>query len=501
MMKSAFNLRLISFKPHCCCVKSCNLADFISSESGYETTLVYKLFLFCLALILGLSVNNLEAALLQPGSTEPPAVDNKQPVTVTQPGVMQPGEVKQPESTEDAITKRLLAEGVAPELLVNKNLMTEKLKSEYTKEQVARYFRTAMNNGNLAGNDADVIKKFVKFQVYSMTVPEDRNKLRSYRLAITKTHIDGYSNASPAKDLYLREVCLRCKELLDNHLTVRIQATMTLVELNTDKGNLVKGTPPTPYTNHMDILLGILNDKTQHQAVKIQLVTGIERICSLGRSFGIPQTKDRYELTIGLLNELQPENKYHWWYKKNILRCLPEMTIIYDATSKKPIVTEMLIKFMRDKQEDKLVRAEAARSLGRIQLDSNHNIDVIVAEIVKFGLEMGIAYNQNLTDITYRDVLWSTYLAFHPENADEQKKQYGLLEQVNKVTLAGSKTVVENGYEQILVIINSVFNEYTPGPGKAGKPIDPNKLKAVSEWLKANPPKQSSIHAFSEPLK
>jgi hypothetical protein len=460
--------------------------------------MIQQLFLVC-ALISGLMLP-MSVALAQPNPGQPipnQPIPGQVPPVQANPGAANNQPVPnppRPNAPGANIPGRFFPDEIAPELLINKPLLTAAAVKQ--RNLIATAFNKAMRNGIINTGDEAIIKEMAKFMVYRLASPEERDKFRYLRQDISSLP-DRY-NASPAKDLFLKEAMLRCVDLLDNHLAVRIEAVLVMSQLNTVKGNPVSKTPPVPYEPTYEPFLNILKDAKQHIAVKVAAVNGLERICV----YGNPRVDIRSMITNVLVNELKNNPNAHWWYRQVCIRVLGTTGVIYDNVDRKPFVTQLLLTMMIDNKENWMVRTECARTLGRLPLDVNHRVDLIAYEITNLALELAQAYNQNLSDPFLRDAFWNIYLAFHFENDEERQKQLGLVTQTEKTALRSYDTQVKSAYLMSLKLINSVFAYQVPETlGSPSPPIKPATMKEVSEWLKANPPANKEIMPGMPPLR
>jgi hypothetical protein len=340
-------------------------------------------------------------------------------------------------------------------------------------------FRQALKSDNLTPAERDLLAKGARIRTLRLSLEENRRSLRDCVDEIVKD-MELYGTGAPAREYALQEFTKNAKLLLDNQIHVRIAAAILLRSLNGEKANPIRRTPARPYVGALDIMLEILSNPNQHEAVKIQAVKGVERICLDGD----PKVDIRMKIAETLAQQLK-EPKTNPWYQMVIARALGACNISVNL-QQQPFVAQVLLESMNDRSRHPMVRCEAARSLGRVPFDNpSINMALVTYELAELTYEMGSVYNRYPTLSYWSTCFWNLYLGFHPESNSEEAKGAGLLELVKKSTFRASATLVTDAYQNAVKVVNGVLVEPVVGNRK---PMDNNKLQPLAQWLQANKP-------------
>ena len=399
-----------------------------------------------------------------------------------------------------------------PELLIVKELYTDGQEQEFNKKTKS-YFENALKSSALSDDDKKAIEAGAKFWVYRFSMkkyyeeeapkkadkgaankktdpPRERlHNLRKNLLDVVRTN----AKITPvAREYFLKQVTERCAELLDNNLVVRQNVLLLLGQLSIDNGNIPKGIEPTPYVPAYTELLKVIKDNKQHEVLKITALTGLLRICRIALSSADPANdKKRAEIAMALVPELARKNT-HWWYQFRLAECLGAMGVTFDPVSKtNPIVLQTLAEVVADKGRHLQARCEAAKAIGRLQLDNTLNLTPVLFEIVKLGNDMAQAYNANPKRDSWSNYFITLYLAFKAETSSALvaggKRKPGLL-----AALPASKEI-KDSYDQILQMALQIVD--TPG-----KEFSAQQLSGFDTWLKNHTPTNKRITAGSPEL-
>lgn len=372
-----------------------------------------------------------------------------------------------------------------PELTIKKELVDEaEVKNFRTK---AAKYRAALRSGGAGPSESKLIQDAVRLLVLRLSLVSNRNNLDKLVDEVVRD-IELHAKGA-AKELMLKEVVKRCSELMDNHLAVRINAAVLLNRLNEDPGNRAKRIRPTPYIPASGPLLEALKSPTQHEAVKVRAVAGLKRICD----DALPKVNLRYDITMAIIAEIESNRKYHWYYTMLLVRTLPSTKVLYNVNNL-PVTTETVMRTMMTKKNQWLVRAEAAKALGRIDYDGNHNIPFVVHEISKFNMELTKRYNGALNQIQWPLCYLRIYWAFHPVDEEEQANGQGLLGKVEKVALRKYQTDIDNAYQENLKVVNAVIS--TEGRQQVPQPA----IDSLADWVQNNPPSDTKVTPNAQPM-
>ena len=412
---------------------------------------------------------------------------------------------------------------VLPAMEIEKELYTEGDEKEF-----ARKYKTAFENALKSAAPTDDEKKALdagaKYWVYRFTMKKyrdeevvkkgdkpgaPRDKSQDRLPDLRKKLLDTIKLAAKpptqaARDYFLKQVTDRSSELLDNNYVVRENIILLLGSLSSNYPPPGKTTDPTPYDLAYTVLLKVIKDETQHDALKVSAVIGLIRICRLG--LPLPDgnnEKKRAEIAMALVPELAKKNTF-WWYQARLAECLGAASITYDSAANKtnPIVLQTLAEVVADDKRHLQVRVEAAKAIGRLPLDNSLNMTPVVYHIVNLGYHIIQANNANPKKELWVNYFFikdppflgfGLYYAFKAENGNAKlpggKRKPGLLDaQVN------AKEIKE-AYEQILSMTLHFIDN-------AGKPaaVPAAQIKGIEEWLKTHEPKEPRITNGSPPL-
>lgn len=360
-----------------------------------------------------------------------------------------------------------------------KELITEEEETNF--KRILSKYRGALRSGNTGTQETNFIKEGAKINVLRLSLKKNREEIRKMVDEVIRD-IELHGKGA-SKELMLAEVHKQAIKLLDNSLPVRINAAILLRSLNTEKEK-IDGTAQKvarPYQPVATTFIDILKDKSQHQAVKIQAVKGLERICEDG-SPG-PKVDIRYKMAQAIIDELK-NPQLHPWYQRTCARALPKTDIVYN-TNKQPFAVQILAEILVDTKRNWHVRSQAAKSLGRLKLDGQLNVELLAFEITYFCLQMSVAYNQNLNNPIWRHSFFDVYLAFQPEDEIEKGNGAGLLSQTQR--LAQFKAFTKSAYDENLKLVNSVFS------AQNNRPIPRATQQEVNSWVKQNQPANFSV--------
>ncbi len=362
-------------------------------------------------------------------------------------------------------------------MLVKELISKDEYDAYYKTED--RKFRVALKSSALSPQDRQLIEKGARLRTYRLSLEENRKNLRTIVDEIIRD-LELHGTGDAGRKLALEEFSKRAKDLLDNQFHVRIAAAILLRSLNESRADAIKRIPAKPYVGCLETFIAIMGNPEQHEAVKIQAVKGMERICTDSN----PTVDIRLKIATAIVDELK-NNQYHTWYQMVLAKSLAACNISVDI-QQKPFVAQVLVEAMNDLRRHPIVRCEAARSLGRIPYD-NPSIDVglISYEIAELTFQMGSIFNRSPDRSYWSGCFWNLYLGFHPENTVEKAASLGLLELTSKAAFRPAQAVTKDAYDNSLKVINNVFSQPNI---QARRPLQPANLNALAEWLKANKP-------------
>ena len=409
---------------------------------------------------------------------------------------------------------------IPPEMEITKELYSDGEEKEFRQKHENKGFADALKAEKLTDENKKMLDLAAKYWIRRMTLekyraeeamkakpalgekpplPKDRKEnladLRKRLLDLIRNGNSGRLSVE-VREFFQKAIIAECNGLLDNHYLVRLNAVILVGQLSLNNGNPQKNPPeePAAYAPGYAFLLGIVKDEKQHISIRIAAVRGLTRICKLG--LPDPNDKRRPEIALALASQLSKSDT-HYWYQMALAECLATAGLVADPANKNnPVILQALADTIADPKRHWYARCEAARAVGRLNIEPTHAVGPIVAEIVSLGYQMGQAYNANPKREAWSNHFVNLYLAFKPESAKTLapggKRIAGLL-----AALPNSKEVKES-YEQIVPLASHVLNA-------GGKQFTAATLDAVREWLKTRlpaknlPPNAQQPEAVTQP--
>ena len=411
---------------------------------------------------------------------------------------------------------------VLPEMEIDDEKYTDALELEFTRKTKTA-FEKALGSGALTDQEKKDIEAGAKYWIYRFTMKKYREEeapkkderpatgaaknaapkerlpdLRKKLLDLVKV----YAKTPVAREYFLKQVVERCGELLDNNFVVRQNIILLLGQLSSNYPPPGKPLEPTPYDAAYPVLLKVIKDEKQHDALKVDAVVGLLRICRLG--LPLPDAnndKKRAEIAMTLVPELAKKNT-HWWYQARLAECLGAAGVTFDPANKpNPIVLQTLAEVVANSNGERHLQArvEAAKAIGRLPLDNQLNMAPVVYHIVKLGDQIVQANNANPKKEPWGNYFFTPqpqlgfglYYAFRAENGAARvpggKRKPGLMD-----ALPGAKDV-QDAYGQILLMTLHFIDN-------PGKPVAAPQLKNIEGWLQTHVPANNRITAGTPPL-
>ncbi len=397
---------------------------------------------------------------------------------------------------ENALPPGLIqARDIPPEMQITKEMYTDAEEIEFRRKGL-KPFEDALKSSNLTDEEKKAIDAGAKYMIDRFTMKKFREeeapkkgdkpgavlrnappKERLHDLRKTILNDIKLKAKTPASREYLlKAITDRCEQLLDNHFIVRLNVVLLLSQLSSEYPTKV-GVEPPAYVGACPVLLKVVKDDKQHQAIKIPAVRGLIRICRTGLPPD-PNDKRRAEIALALAAELKRNDTY-WWYQMVLVECLATAGVTVDpAARNNPVVLDALRDTISDKKRHWEVRTKAAKAVGRLPPDNNVNIAPTAYAIANLGYEMAQAYNASPARVEWKYYSFNLFFAFKAERGEPLvlgKRKPGLME-----ALPNSKDV-KDAYDQILLIANHMLNA-------DDKQFSKEQLKGFSDWLDSRRP-------------
>jgi hypothetical protein len=371
---------------------------------------------------------------------------------------------------------------------IEKELLTTQDEEALRKRLKIKGIDGVLRKAELDSTTRPIVSDLARYHVHRLTMSRYRHNLAKVRHSLNLDIRKAGSTQTNAttrrtfRQFLLQEVVNRCTELLDGNRAVRINAVIVLGNLNLVEEDRAKGVRAVAFAPAMLPLLKVLQDPDQPSDVKICAVVSVLHITALG------DLDKGQELTIAELLATELKNKEsYWWYQWRLAEALGYIDVAVDGENK-PFIIQTLAEIMMDPKRHWIVRAGAARALGRARMNAGVNLRKVVYEIAQLAHDMAIAYNENPEQSYWKSCFWDVYLAFKPLNDQERQDfQAGLL------TRYAADAYVKGAYDQVVALAESVLK-----PGM--QEIPDKNLASLDAWLKKNRPDNQRIAPGLPPL-
>ena len=356
-------------------------------------------------------------------------------------------------------------------------LYTAAQKRDWEQKQRLK-FTQVLKVERLSQSDKETLTEGVKYYLYRMTMPEERDGLHT----IVREFLDKYLNSrvtsAEARNFMNEEIVRIGAELFDQHPHVRRNVLILAANLSSDP----RAEPPTPFLGATKLFLTVLNDQYQFPAEKLWAAKGLARMASSPELAISDRSRIATDLTRALETPeaLAPEN---WPYRMRLIDALGAAGLAYDVT-RQPVMIDALMRIIINPQENWIIRASAARAVTQLPYEAQDNVNVplVTYEITRLGHQMAQARNQNINGSHWPYCFLNLYMAFNPQTAEQKQKKWGLNNQVTRPNNAQHQGVVQSAYGVVIPVVNSVVS--TPN----APAIPQAQIQAMGTWLQNNVP-------------
>lgn len=354
-----------------------------------------------------------------------------------QPGMKIPGMAEDPGSRkgpaqELKIDPNTLPENYSPPPATKDEIMTKEVKLaeqdeiDKLKKDLAKY-QNALRKPVATDAEKLLIRNGIRYRLAVMCLAKNRPDL-------TKLHDDLLRDmasvgavpegANPVvvksfRQMVLQELLNQAAPLLpDQNFYVRLHITILLGELDLTKEDPKLNFKLEAFAPPADPLVKVILDGKQPEAVKVAAVNGLVRILRLGN----PNVGLRTKVAEGIVAELKRKDT-HPWYQMRLAGALSVVDIDLDQ-AKKPFIVDILKAILADPDADSdkvngrtwAVKAEAAKSLGRVPLPAAANPPSVTRAVAVFALTLAKAAQQKpqskAEDPKWKSEFIKVYLAF-----------------------------------------------------------------------------------------
>ena len=225
--------------------------------------------------------------------------------------------------------------------------------------------------GTYSDADRGLIEKIVKYQVYSISDPNlSQENLRKIREEITRT-LDNPQNSGPQFVAIHKELVTKyLRDLLTNHLHVRINALILLAKVRDEQ--LIS-----------EVYVPLIEDPDEPEAVKY---LAVKAIMVLGQH-RITKVDLESRAVGALLGFLKQNKPVHFGTRLAIIQALGAVgRASHIVLQKDAAVAVALLQVVRDPTIRRTDRREAVLALGNLQIpaDLDYNFQYVAYEIARF---------------------------------------------------------------------------------------------------------------------
>lgn len=331
--------------------------------------------------------------------------------------------------------------------------------------------------------DKVVIRNGIRYRLGMMCLLKNRQeltKLHSDLLRDLDSAAQAPENPKPAevkafRQMVLQELISQIIPLLTTqNFYVRLHLVILLGELNITEENPRMAFKLEAFVPAAEPLVQVITDPNQPEAVKVAAVNGLVRILRLGN----PPVLVRTKIADGLVAELKNQ-KAHPWYQMRLAGALGSVDIDLDQATKQPFVVNVLKMVMADDDRTWSVRAEAAKSLGRVPLPPAVKPSFVTRAVAAFALQLATAAQQSPQqkpdDPKWRGEFIKLYLAFQPLDANDLM--------ANKTPKAGllnnPAAEAKAAYDLIVPLVAAILH---------GQRLTAQQVSALQKYVSPSPP-------------
>ena len=356
-----------------------------------------------------------------------------------------------------------------------------KLKKEFGK------FQPVLNKALSDDASKEVIRNGIRYFLAQMCQADNHKtenlpKLYELRVKLRSALNNAGSAAAAAQQIkpddlkkfrlfVMQEFVKQATPLLENNLYVRQQVVFLMGELELVQEG--RGVSVEAFTPAFDPLVKTILDPKQPESVKLPAVMALTRILKIGT----PPVNDRTRIAEAMIAELAKPGT-HWWYQMRLAGALGAVAL---DQLKQPIVVTALKDVVSDPKRAWTVRAEAAKSLGRVPLPPASNPPSVVVAVADLALQLAKAAQKKPEDPQWKTAFSKVYLAFVPLDAKDTDALKGKAGLSNNVVVSGS---ARTAYAVIVPMVSTILKDQR---------LTAAQLSALEAWLKAaggqgNPP-------------
>lgn len=344
------------------------------------------------------------------------------------------------------------------------------------KKDLAKY-QTILRTAKASDAEKALVKNGLRYRLALMCLKQNRTELSKLHEDLTRDLNSAASapetaNANAIKNfrqMVLQELVNQITPLLTTQpFHVRLHLVLLLSELNLTEENPRFALKQEAFTPATAPLLLVVSSADQPEGVKIVAANGLARNLRLGTAnIGL-----RVQIAQALVAELE-NKKSHPWYQMRLASALGAVDV--DLVQGKPIIVDILKAVMADNQRTWSVRAEAAKSLGRVTLPAASNPPTVTRAVAAFALELAKAAQQSpqtkADESKWKSEFFKVYLAFQQVDANDlqadRKTKAGLLN--------NPQATARQAYELIVPLVSAILH---------GQRLTVQQIQALETFVK-----------------
>ncbi len=376
-------------------------------------------------------------------------------------------------------------------------LITPQVFSDYNKN--LKTYRTLLSNGTngRTQRDLDVLRAGLMYRILVLSDVTIQGDAKTLEIAFTNVErdISGAGNLilnandkKTFRELVYKEALPRIQKLVQDNFLARSMGLELLLEMEVvqPRGNA----RIEMFDQVHDVILSILKDKGQPDAVKIRAANSAKRY--LIKANAIPQIQNA--LAEAMIAELtRPFVSVP--FQNTILMALEHITSPRQLVApRKPIVFDAAVSILSDQSQDLRIRCRAARVLGRAGYDAQIDFEPLAWKVAELTLETAARFSQasNRKDPMWDYCGWYLYTAFHHESRQET---------------SGRPPADPKGFLNRAAKSELVRAAYTAAVGPAAnmafddKPVDGRQLTTLAAWTDKNTPANMKYDPSSAPVR
>jgi hypothetical protein len=353
----------------------------------------------------------------------------------------------------------------------------DKLKSGLSK------YQTTLRTARSTDADKVLIRNGIRYRLALMCQLKNRQEISNLHRDLIRdldSAATAPDNPKPAevrafRQLVMQEVLSQAVPMLTTqNFYVRLHIVILLGELNLTEDNTKLNTKLEAFVPAAGPLVQVITDPNQSEALKVAAVNGLVRILK----YANPPVLVRTSIAQGLVNELK-NKKAHPWYQMRLAGALGSVDIDLDPVLKSPFVVNILMAVMADSGRTWSVRAEAAKSLGRVPLPPAVDPPSVTRAVADFALQLAKAAQQsppqNADDPKWKGEFIKVYLAFQPLDDKDMM--------ANKTAKAGllnnPAATAKAAYDLIVPLVAAILH---------GQRLTAPQVSALQTFVNPSPP-------------